>query len=106
MKLYDSQEKTLQDAAALPAQQRIAPEVSIFLPVYNEEPNLPPLHAKLDAAFKALGRTAEIIYVDDGRRWLLAHPSVRYDAIVANTTFNWRDHSTGLLSVEFLTLSQ
>jgi glycosyltransferase involved in cell wall biosynthesis len=42
------------------------PEVSIFLPVYNEEPNLPPLHAKLDAALKALGRTAEIIYVDDG----------------------------------------
>jgi spermidine synthase len=44
------------------------------------------------------------IYVDDGRRWLLAHPSIRYDAIIANTTFNWRDHSSGLLSVEFLTL--
>lgn len=42
------------------------PEVSVFLPVYNEEPNLPPLHAKLDEALKALGRTAEIIYVDDG----------------------------------------
>jgi predicted membrane-bound spermidine synthase len=41
------------------------------------------------------------IYVDDGRRWLLAHPDARYDVIVANTTFNWRDHSTGLLSVEF-----
>jgi len=44
------------------------------------------------------------IYVDDGRRWLLAHSSVRYDAIIVNTTFNWRDHSTGLLSVEFLAL--
>jgi spermidine synthase len=44
------------------------------------------------------------IYVDDGRRWLLAHPQVRYDAIVANTSYNWRDHSTGLLSVEFLQL--
>lgn len=44
------------------------------------------------------------IYVDDGRRWLLAHPSVRYDAIIVNTTFNWRDHSSGLLSVEFLAL--
>ena len=42
------------------------PEVSVFLPVYNEEPNLPPLHAKLDEALRALGRTAEIIYVDDG----------------------------------------
>ena len=44
------------------------------------------------------------IYVDDGRRWLLAHPEARFDAIVVNTTFNWRDHSSGLLSVEFLEL--
>jgi spermidine synthase len=44
------------------------------------------------------------IYIDDGRRWLYAHPEMRYDAIIANTTFNWRDHSTGLLSVEFLHL--
>jgi hypothetical protein len=44
------------------------------------------------------------IFVDDGRRWLLAHPQAHYDFIVANTTFNWRDHSSGLLSVEFLKL--
>jgi glycosyltransferase involved in cell wall biosynthesis len=42
------------------------PEVSVFLPVFNEEPNLRPLHAKLDSALNALGRTSEIIYVDDG----------------------------------------
>jgi len=42
------------------------PEVSVFLPVFNEEPNLRPLHVKLDAALKTLKRTAEIIYVDDG----------------------------------------
>ena len=42
------------------------PEISIFLPVYNEEPNLRPLHEKLDQALQKLGRTAEIIYVDDG----------------------------------------
>ncbi|HSS22729.1 MAG TPA: glycosyltransferase family 2 protein [Pyrinomonadaceae bacterium] len=42
------------------------PEVSVFLPVFNEEPNLRPLHAKLDQALAALRRTAEIIYVDDG----------------------------------------
>jgi len=42
------------------------PEVSIFLPVYNEEPNLMPLHAKLDEALKTLDRSAEIVYVDDG----------------------------------------
>ncbi|HEX8069184.1 MAG TPA: glycosyltransferase family 2 protein [Pyrinomonadaceae bacterium] len=43
-----------------------APDISVFLPVFNEEPNLRPLHAKLDAALAELGRTAEIIYVDDG----------------------------------------
>src|SRR2546423_7783351 len=43
-----------------------APDISVFLPVLNEEPNLRPLHAKLDAALKKLGRTAEIISVDDG----------------------------------------
>lgn len=43
-----------------------APEVSVFLPVYNEEPNLKPLHQKLDQSLTALGRSAEIVYVDDG----------------------------------------
>lgn len=38
----------------------------MFLPVYNEEPNLRPLHAKMDQALEKLGRSAEIIYVDDG----------------------------------------
>src|SRR5258705_13297555 len=44
------------------------PEISIFLPVFNEEPNLRPLHEKLSQALTQLGRTAEIIYVDDGSR--------------------------------------
>jgi spermidine synthase len=44
------------------------------------------------------------IYIDDGRRWLVAHPEVRYDAIVANTTFHWRDHASNLLSREFFEL--
>lgn len=65
MKLYDEQEETLV-ANAAPTEARAMPEVSVFLPVYNEEPNLLPLHAKLDEALKALGRSAEIIYVDDG----------------------------------------
>ena len=43
-----------------------APDISVFLPVFNEEPNLRPLHEKLDRALGQLGRTAEIIYVDDG----------------------------------------
>jgi spermidine synthase len=44
------------------------------------------------------------VYVDDGRRWLVAHPEERYDAIIANTSYNWRDHSSVLLSANFLRL--
>lgn len=42
------------------------PELSIFLPVLNEEDNLGPMHEKIKAALKALGKKAEVIYVDDG----------------------------------------
>src|SRR5687767_2834591 len=64
MKVLDEQETIKQPPPLTPAVA--APEVSVFLPVYNEEPNLRPLHAKLDAALKSLGRSAEIVYVDDG----------------------------------------
>src|SRR5437899_5315404 len=66
MKLYDEQDATLHDQPALPPGDGTAPEVSVFLPVYNEEPNLRPLHLKMDEALGVPGRTAEIIYVDDG----------------------------------------
>lgn len=42
------------------------PELSLFLPVLDEEENLRPMHAKIRAALDALGKTAEVIYVDDG----------------------------------------
>jgi glycosyltransferase involved in cell wall biosynthesis len=63
MKIYEEEEAALiRNASASDVQ----PEISIFLPVYNEEPNLFPLHEKLEQALTALGRSAEIIYVDDG----------------------------------------
>ncbi len=43
-------------------------DLSIIIPVYNEEESLPTLHAELDAALKALGKSYEIIAVDDGSR--------------------------------------
>ena len=42
------------------------PEISLFLPVLDEEENLPLMHQKIGAALDALGKTAEVIYVDDG----------------------------------------
>lgn len=61
--LDDEQEQLSEDRARVPTD---SPDISVFLPVFNEEPNLLPLHAKLDEALKALGRSAEIVYVDDG----------------------------------------
>jgi SAM-dependent methyltransferase len=45
------------------------------------------------------------IYVDDGRRWLIAHPDAHYDAIICNSTYFWRDHASSLISVEFFELA-
>ncbi len=42
------------------------PELSLFLPVLDEEENLRPMHAKIREALNELGKTAEVIYVDDG----------------------------------------
>jgi dolichol-phosphate mannosyltransferase len=42
------------------------PELSVVLPVHNEEGNLPRLFEELRAALDALGRTAEIVFVNDG----------------------------------------
>jgi len=42
------------------------PKLSLFLPVYNEEENLPRLNEKVFQAVEQLGQSFEIIYVDDG----------------------------------------
>jgi glycosyltransferase involved in cell wall biosynthesis len=63
MKILDEQEQLTQDRASLPTD---SPDISIFLPVFNEEPNLRPLHTKLSEALNTLDRSSEIVYVDDG----------------------------------------
>lgn len=45
-----------------------AVDVSVIAPVYNEEGNLAPLHEKLTQVLESLGRSFEIVYVDDGSR--------------------------------------
>ena len=45
-----------------------SPQISIVIPAYNEAESLPALHAELVAALEGLGRSWEIVYVDDGSR--------------------------------------
>ncbi|HEX8833812.1 MAG TPA: glycosyltransferase family 2 protein [Abditibacteriaceae bacterium] len=46
----------------------LAPEISVVVPVYNEEENVPAMHEKLQGALRKLGLAYEILYVDDGSR--------------------------------------
>jgi spermidine synthase len=62
------------------------------------------LIAKYDAVKSVLTNPKVDIAIDDGRRWLHRHPDDRFDAVVMNTTWHWRGHSTNLLSVEFFEL--
>ena len=43
-------------------------ELSLVIPVYNEEENLPLLYAAIQQALEPLGKTWEAIFVDDGSR--------------------------------------
>src|SRR5688500_4662368 len=55
-----------QTKARITSTPQTVPELSLFLPVLDEEENLLPMHEKIRAALDSLGKTAEVIYVDDG----------------------------------------
>ena len=56
------------------------PELSVTVPIYNEEDNVNPLHERTAAALDALGRSWELILVNDGSKDRSAE---RLDAIAA-----------------------
>ena len=74
------------------------------LTVVEINPGYLTLISKYDEVKSLLTNPKVEIAVDDGRRWLNRHADQKFDAVVMNTTWNWRGHSTNLLSVEFLEL--
>lgn len=70
--------------------------ISVVVPVYNEETNLPLLHARLQKTLAAMDRPYEIIFVDDGSRdgslavlrGMVGSPGVR----VVELTRNYGQH--------------
>jgi len=54
------------EAGTPPAGPRQGVEITALIPVYNEAENLEPLLEKLTADLRALGKTYEILVVDDG----------------------------------------
>ncbi len=71
------------------------------LTVVEINPGYLKLISKYDAVKSLLSNPKVEIVIDDGRRWLNRHPEAKLDAIVMNTTWHWRGHSTNLLSTEF-----
>ena len=52
----------------LPLPVTAQPEISVVVPVYNEQENLPELYRRLVAVLDAQGMRYELIFVDDGSR--------------------------------------
>ena len=50
----------------MPERELPTVDLSIVIPVYNEEENLQPLWAELSGVLEGLGRAFEVIFVDDG----------------------------------------
>lgn len=44
----------------------VSVEISILIPLYNEEPNVAPLHAELSTILTSMGLSYEMLAVDDG----------------------------------------
>ena len=44
----------------------MVPDLSVVVPLYNEEPNVADLHRELTAALGAWGRPYELLFIDDG----------------------------------------
>ena len=70
-----------------------SPELSVIVPVYDEGPALPDRLDVLAAALRAVGRTSEILVVDDGSRdgggariaaWAAAEPARRVLTLAEN----------------------
>ena len=68
-----------------------------------------PAYQRLVAAFPQVNSVLSDpkleLRIDDGRRWLMANPTTKYDLIVSNTSFYWRAGATAVTSREFMTLA-
>jgi undecaprenyl-phosphate 4-deoxy-4-formamido-L-arabinose transferase len=77
------------------------PELSIVIPFFNEEPNIDALFARLLPPLRALGRSFEVVCVDDGSRdrtltMLLAQRAANPEIVVKSFARNFGQHAAVL----------
>lgn len=58
--------KSTAPSNSAPLASAYAVDISVVIPIYNEEESIPPLYQALTAALEKIGKTYEIIFVDDG----------------------------------------
>lgn len=58
----------VQDSKTQPGREPARPEISVVIPLYNEEESIPGLYEQLTAVLEQLGRPYEVIVVNDGSR--------------------------------------
>jgi glycosyltransferase involved in cell wall biosynthesis len=81
-----------------------AVDISLVVPVLDEEPNLPLLHAEIAATLNAMGGTWEVIYVDDrsrDRSLAVMLDLRRHDPHVRVIQFRGRSGQTAALAAGF-----
>ena len=82
------------------------PEISVVIPVFNEEPNLPTLFDRLYPALDALGRSYEVVFTNDGSQdrsfeLLRARHAVRPDVTrVIDFNANYGQHMAIMAAFE------
>ncbi len=85
--------------------ERGGPFLSVVIPVFNEEDNLPTLEKRLLPALRGLGRTFEVILVDDGSRdktleMLLAMRERHREVVVRSFARNFGQHAAVMAGFE------
>jgi glycosyltransferase involved in cell wall biosynthesis len=79
-------------------------ELSIVIPIYNEEENLPILYEKLKKVLDELGKSYEIIFVNDGstdRSWDIIKELSEKDPHVVGVNFRRNFGQTAAMSAGF-----
>ncbi|NPA53174.1 MAG: glycosyltransferase family 2 protein, partial [Aquificae bacterium] len=79
-------------------------ELSIVIPIYNEEENLPILYEKLKSVLEKLGKSYEIIFVNDGstdRSWEIIKELSQKDPRVVGVNFRRNYGQTAAMSAGF-----